>query len=142
MITSILRTHLISSVVLIAVSGCTTPVFKNADHITMDMETKRKTDGNRKVCISRFGAPNNKPPANIVGKATVTGAFTMSVPIKTDIPVENIVTDLVRNMFSSAGFKTVPCPEADFAIHGSFDKIWVDKQVTGGFVYAKFHPKV
>ncbi|NLF44202.1 MAG: hypothetical protein GX587_16035 [Bacteroidales bacterium] len=127
--------------ILIIATGCTAPVFKTSDLLDTGIETKQEVNGNQKVCISSFEAPNNKPPENIVGKAKV-GFFNMPAPIKADTSVETMVTDLITSAFISAGFKIVPCSEADFTIKGTFDKIWVDEYATGfSLEYAKSHVK-
>ena len=123
-------------------TGCSAPVLKSADLANLEIESKQKVSGSIKVCIDRFETPNNKPPDNIVGKATI-GAFNMPAPIKADASVEMLATDLAKKTFAAAGFTIAPCPEADFTIKGTFDKLWVDEYATGfSYEYAKSQVKM
>jgi hypothetical protein len=124
---------------IMAVAGCTAPVFRISDLADPGTVSDVKASGDKKVCVPLVETPNNKPPENIVGQAKV-GMFNMKAPIKADTSVDVLMTTLVKKAFAAAGFHVTECPDADLTIKGKFDKVWVDEYATGlTFEYAKSH---
>ncbi len=94
-----------------------------------------------KIAVDEFEVSSIGPRDNIIGEAK-TGAFNTKTNIVSDKPVGIIFTNAFKKAITESGFVITNQKDADYIIHGTIEKFWVDEYATGlSLEYSKAYVK-
>ncbi len=124
---------------LINFMGCAAPQLMSSYQMSDFAFTNKVPTGKGPITINigELLIPKSLPDPFIVGEAKV-GVFNETKPIRSEIPVDKLLTQELNRAFSHAGFEIKEKDRCQYFVTGQIDRFWVDEYATGfSFEYAK-----
>jgi hypothetical protein len=116
----------------VMIAGCAAPrLMSSKTSVEFDLGQKKLASDDRfAIHVEPLATGKSISDPYVVGEAKI-GAFNVRDPIRSDEPLNIILTNLLRKAFSEAGFKLEEKEKAQYVLSGQVDRFWVEEYATG-----------
>jgi hypothetical protein len=119
-------------------AGCTAPQLKK-DVSPTEFNISRIVSDEKPVilCVEEFTVDKSIGDPYLIGEAK-TGWVNITKPIRSEDPINHIVTNEIRRAFLQGGFTLENREKSQYLVSGLIERFWVDEYATGwSLEYAK-----